>query len=86
MSTSTSTGSCATGYWLGGDEVGDSNIFKWASTGQMIDASDWLPGQPNGSGSGDAISLYCGSNWQWMDLSKPSSVALQICEAPPVQV
>ncbi|CAG0901265.1 unnamed protein product [Cyprideis torosa] len=94
-------------YWLGGDEVGDSNIFKWASTGQMIDASDWLPGQPNGSGSGDAISLYCGywlpgmpngsgsgdaislycgSNWQWMDFSKPSSVALQICEAPLVQV
>ncbi|CAG0890231.1 unnamed protein product [Cyprideis torosa] len=46
-------------YWIGGEEVGDTNIFKWASTGQMIDVDDWYWGQPDGDGSGDAILINC---------------------------
>ncbi|CAG0900873.1 unnamed protein product [Cyprideis torosa] len=28
-------------YWIGGEEVGDTNTFAWASTGQRIGDSDW---------------------------------------------
>ncbi|CAG0892851.1 unnamed protein product [Cyprideis torosa] len=72
-------------YWIGGEEIGDSNTFKWASTGQMINDSDWYPGQPNGSDSGDAILLFCGANWMWFDLIKSDTI-LFICEAPPVEI
>ncbi|CAG0880203.1 unnamed protein product [Cyprideis torosa] len=72
-------------YWIGGEEVGDTSTFVWASTGQMIGDSDWLPGEPNNSGSGDAIFLWCPANWQWYDYSKtyPHN---PICEAPPIAV
>ncbi|CAG0908193.1 unnamed protein product [Cyprideis torosa] len=74
-------------YWIGGDEIGDTNTFKWASSGQMIDASDWYPGEPNNSGSGDAIFLACPApyNWQWIDWGKLNS-RRPICEAPPIEV
>ncbi|CAG0906353.1 unnamed protein product [Cyprideis torosa] len=61
---------CDWGYWIGGEEVGDTNTFAWASTGQWIGDSDWAPGYPNDSGSGDAIGLYCGSNCK----SSPSAL------------
>ncbi|CAG0907061.1 unnamed protein product [Cyprideis torosa] len=72
-------------YWIGGEEVGDTNTFVWASTGQVIGDSDWAPGMPNGSGSGDAIILSCSINWQWLDTPKSYDRRF-ICEAPPIAV
>ncbi|CAG0892553.1 unnamed protein product [Cyprideis torosa] len=46
-------------YWIGGEEIGASNAFVWASTGQHIGDSDWSPSEPNNSGSGDAIIVPC---------------------------
>ncbi|CAG0901833.1 unnamed protein product [Cyprideis torosa] len=75
-------------YWIGAEEIRDTNSFKWASSGHVIVDSDWLPGEPNGDGSGDAISLDCGAadgNWRWNDNPKSSS-SRPICESPSVEV
>ncbi|CAG0897929.1 unnamed protein product [Cyprideis torosa] len=72
-------------YWIGGEEVGDTNTFVWASTGQRIGDSDWYPGEPNGGGSGEVIYLYCPNNWQWWDVLKLNSYYF-VCEAPPTAV
>ncbi|CAG0907278.1 unnamed protein product [Cyprideis torosa] len=68
-------------YWIGGEEVGDTNTFAWASTGQRIGDSDWRSGMPNLSGLGDAIFLFCSENWQWADDPRSASRRF-ICEVP----
>ncbi|CAG0905776.1 unnamed protein product [Cyprideis torosa] len=67
---------------MGANEVGDTNTFKWASTGQMLDFFEWAPGEPNGSGKEDAIYLHC---WDWVDAHYDFYSPHSICEAPPLK-
>ncbi|CAG0895368.1 unnamed protein product [Cyprideis torosa] len=49
-------------FWIGSEEIGDSNTFKWVSSGQPVALYDWGPDEPNNSGSGHAISIYYPKN------------------------
>ncbi|CAG0905231.1 unnamed protein product, partial [Cyprideis torosa] len=72
------------GYWIGAEEVRDTTIFKWASSGNFVAFHDWYPGEPNDDASGDAIFLRRDDNWQWIDASK-SNLRYSICETPAIE-
>ncbi|CAG0901561.1 unnamed protein product [Cyprideis torosa] len=49
-------------YWIGAQEFGSTNIYSWASSGQVIVFYDWAQSEPNEDTSGNAIDLNCGNN------------------------
>ncbi|CAG0906100.1 unnamed protein product, partial [Cyprideis torosa] len=46
-------------YWIGAQEIGNTDTYFWASTGQVVVFYDWTPGQPNEVWSGVPLVLSC---------------------------
>ncbi|CAG0892760.1 unnamed protein product [Cyprideis torosa] len=72
-------------YWIGAEEIGNTNTYFWTSSGQVVAFYDWYQSEPNDGASGDAINLWCLHNLQWADALKSKEYSF-ICEAPPVEL
>ncbi|CAG0906281.1 unnamed protein product [Cyprideis torosa] len=69
-------------YWIGAVEIGDTNIYKWETSGAPVSFYEWIAGQPNLISAHNAICMYCWEDWKWNDRAK-SSTLFYICEADP---
>ena len=53
--------------------------WVWHETGKVSDFLDFHPGEPNGAGSEDCVTMYRGLSYGWADYSCFGSCSM-ICE------
>ncbi|CAG0895499.1 unnamed protein product [Cyprideis torosa] len=73
------TANCDRGYFIGAEDVGSNNHYKWASSGTPVAFYSWFPGQPNNDGADDAIAIWCNYNFEWIDANNETSLPF-LCE------
>ncbi|CAG0892456.1 unnamed protein product [Cyprideis torosa] len=47
------------GPWIGGREVGDTNVFVWDSTNTTIEYTNWADSEPDSDTANDGIAMAC---------------------------
>ncbi|CAG0906767.1 unnamed protein product [Cyprideis torosa] len=82
--TSISSDMC-TKYWIGAEEIGKSNQFKWSSSQVELTFYKWylLDQEPNLGTANNAIGVSCSFDWIWLDADKNDKFG-QICEVDPI--
>ncbi|CAG0897998.1 unnamed protein product [Cyprideis torosa] len=78
----------APGPWIGGEELGNTNVFTWSSDVELgapsslgVMISNWERGQPNSNTSNDGIALNCTNRYAWFDAQNSTELPF-VCEAP----
>ncbi|CAG0884165.1 unnamed protein product, partial [Cyprideis torosa] len=68
------------GPWIGGIEIGNTNIFVWSSSQKpIVFDSNWASLKPDSPSRGDGIALRVSETFQWVDCPNQRTLPF-ICE------
>ncbi|XP_013101567.1 lectin subunit alpha-like [Stomoxys calcitrans] len=54
--------------WLGGDDLGQENVFVWSSSGKRFEFTNWSHGNPSHNrGQEHCVNLWDATDFEWND-------------------
>ncbi|XP_005176182.2 lectin subunit alpha-like [Musca domestica] len=66
--------------WIGGDDLGQQDVFVWSSTGKRFEFTNWSKGNPSHNhGLEHCVNLWEHSDFEWNDAPCSESKGF-ICE------